>query len=195
MRTEKKLENDAGMLICCRADSLVRTSRLRDRVEALLQNLVAACGKSISGSFAKFDPSSFLWKTSQCSFLEGLESFSETWPQSGMMQNGNAFRQPSLDRLIDVTEFGLLPTPAAMECEGNKAFLRKAETWENVSSLTALLIGIKFKLKGRERKPSYRIIVIPTFVEWMMGLPDGWTDLNVAVTAKSFSASNGSVKG
>lgn len=34
----------------------------------------------------------------------------------------------------------------------------------------------------------------PQWVEWLMGLPQGWTDLNCLETAKSFRLSNGSAK-
>lgn len=48
----------------------------------------AIFGPRCSVSFAYFDPDMFLWKTSQATFLSGLEQFSETWPDAGTMRNG-----------------------------------------------------------------------------------------------------------
>jgi len=45
-------------------------------------------GESMFGSFAKYDRASSSWKTSQHSLFGGLVAFSETWPSSGMMRNG-----------------------------------------------------------------------------------------------------------
>lgn len=63
--------------------------------------------------FASFDPLSSLWKTSQRSLVEDLETFSETWPRSGMMLGGTAFQLPPLAPLTAATGSGLLPTPEA----------------------------------------------------------------------------------
>jgi hypothetical protein len=48
----------------------------------------AGCGESSQGWFAKWHPDSCSWKTRQCSLLAGLDEFSETWPQWGMMRSG-----------------------------------------------------------------------------------------------------------
>jgi hypothetical protein len=46
-------------------------------------------------------------------FGEGLTAYSETWPRSGMMQSGIAYRLPPLVRLTDGTGSGLWRTPQA----------------------------------------------------------------------------------
>lgn len=63
--------------------------------------------------FASYDPPSSSWKTSQRSLVEGLETFSETWPRSGMMRGGTAYQLPPLAPLTAATGSGLLPTPEA----------------------------------------------------------------------------------
>ena len=45
-------------------------------------------GRSSQESFAYFDPDSYCWKTSQGTFLSGLEVFSEIFPDSGTMRTG-----------------------------------------------------------------------------------------------------------
>ena len=46
------------------------------------------CGEKWHASFVKFDLDSCSWKTHQCSLAGDLEEFSETWPQWGLMLNG-----------------------------------------------------------------------------------------------------------
>lgn len=56
----------------------------------------AVYGSNSRASFARFDPDSSLWKTSQLSAIEDLALFSVTWPRSGMMRFGLAFQLPKL---------------------------------------------------------------------------------------------------
>ena len=68
---------------------------------------------------AKLDPKSRCWKTSQICLLgmteDGLDNYSETWPRSGMMRNGTAYRLPTLALRINETESGSWPTPTARD--------------------------------------------------------------------------------
>jgi hypothetical protein len=77
-----------------------------------------ASGASTPDSFASFDPASCSWRTSQRSLVEDLETFSETWPRSGTMRGGTAYRLPPLAPLTVATGSGLLPTPEASEHQG-----------------------------------------------------------------------------
>jgi len=60
-----------------------------------------------------YDPATSSCRTSQLCLVEGWSVFSETWPRSGMMRNGTAYRLPPLVRLTDETEHGLWQTPVA----------------------------------------------------------------------------------
>lgn len=71
------------------------------------------CGSTWQGSFARFDPNSSSWKTPQCSLLEGLDVFLETWPRWGMMRNGACSELSTLAPRTDEIESGLLPTSLA----------------------------------------------------------------------------------
>lgn len=55
-------------------------------------------GRSSPESFAYFDPDSCSWKTSQATFLSDLETFSETWPDSGSMRNGRVYELRTWER-------------------------------------------------------------------------------------------------
>ena len=77
----------------------------------------AGCGEKWRASFTKYDPDSRLWKTHQCSLLGDLEPFLETWPQWGLMRNGECWEQRTLEQTIRGTESGLLlntPPPPTM---------------------------------------------------------------------------------
>src|SRR5215207_6672722 len=63
--------------------------------------------------FAWFDPASQSWRTWQRCLVAGWEPFLETWPRSGLMRSGIAYRRAPLAPLTDETGFGLLPTPEA----------------------------------------------------------------------------------
>ena len=98
------------------------------------------CGKKWQGSFTKLDLNTRLWKTHQCSLLEDLESYSETWPQSGTMRNGKCWERQTLELGIKEIEFGLLPnginffhTPNTTGLDGGsnsrKALKKRMEQW------------------------------------------------------------------
>ena len=67
------------------------------------------CGEKWRGSFVKYSPDSCSWKTHQCSLLGDLEEFSETWPQWGLMRDGECWEQLTLAQTIRGTGFGLSP--------------------------------------------------------------------------------------
>ena len=73
------------------------------------------CGEKWRGSFTKYDPDTSSWKTHQCSFLGDLEPFSETYPQWGLMRNGELWEQKTLVQTTKGTESGLWLTPTVMD--------------------------------------------------------------------------------
>ena len=77
------------------------------------------CGEKWRGSFVKYDQDMSLWKTHQCSLLGDLEEFLETWPQWGLMRDGECWEQQTLAQTIKGTEFGLSEnkwaTPTTMD--------------------------------------------------------------------------------
>jgi hypothetical protein len=101
--------------------------------------------------FAHYDQDSSSWKTSQDTLLWGSEKFSAQWPRSGMTVNGTAYPLQPLAPRTSETEFSsLLWTPTATANYASPYFA------------------------DRKGKSGYRN---PTWVEWLMGFPIGWTDL------------------
>ena len=117
----------------------------------------AACGPNMQESLATFDPVSLSWRTSQICLFGGLSEFSETWPRSGTMLNGIAYQLLPLVRLTDATVSGLWPTPLASETG-----FRRGKFPQGGTSLSTAIGGT----------PN------PPWVEWLMGFPIGWTDLD-----------------
>ncbi|OPZ53216.1 MAG: hypothetical protein BWY91_02023 [bacterium ADurb.BinA028] len=79
-----------------------------------------ASGLSSHESFARFDRATSSWRTPQCSLLAGLDEFSATWPQWGMMRGGACWAQSMPAHLIAGCESGYVPswpTPTASSSE------------------------------------------------------------------------------
>lgn len=77
--------------ICSRV--VTRASLSAKPESAAAPTIPAIFGPSSPVSFAFFDPDTSYWKTSQATFLLGLDQFSETWPDSGTMRNGCVFER------------------------------------------------------------------------------------------------------
>ena len=76
------------------------------------------CGNTWRELLGKYNPSTHLWKTAQCSLLEDLEQSLEIWPRWGSMRNGECFRQPMLVQTTKEKEYGFWLTPTATAISG-----------------------------------------------------------------------------
>ena len=202
--------------------SLARTSRPQDAARELPAH-VRDSGLSSPVSLARFDPDTSLWRTSQRCLVEGWTVFSETFPRSGLMRSGTAYRLPPLVRLTGGTGFGSspthsIPTPTAsdhiqrknttgaLNPDTNKAVSldRFVQFWptptvngnHNRAGLSAKSgDGLATAVRtwptptGNRRSglQSHGVNAItgalnPTWVEWLMGFPCGWTDLEALET-------------
>ena len=94
------------------------------------------------------------------------------------MQDGQCFHVLTVEGRTLEREYGLLPTITANEGEfmlnGN---IRSEETWETTKRIGHFLIGMVCGLKGREKYLGKKAHTHPSFAEWMMGFPSGWSDL------------------
>jgi hypothetical protein len=132
------------------------------------------CGQKWLASFVKYDPNMSSWKTHQCSLLGDLDEFSGTWPQWGLMQDGECWELTLPDLTISDTESGLLPTVLATDWKGGTTAARqdngklRFDQWRDY-----------VKLKHGLTYPH------PMHSEMRMGWPVGWTDLKPLETDKS----------
>lgn len=143
------------------AKTLAPQERAQDLKEKGLDS-----GEKWQGSFAKYNPDSYSWKTHQCSLLGDLDEFLETWPRWGSMRIGECWELPMLEQNIKETEFGLWPTPTTPSgggnCGGSGAY--------------------KNAIKNGTHIPHS---INPSLYEWLMGWPIGWTDLKPLEMDKS----------
>lgn len=181
-----------------------RTSALQEKAQASQEN-ARACGPTWRGSLAKFDPVSFSWKTVQLSLLGDSELSSVTWPRSGMTVGGQCWELPRLERPTSGTGFGWLdetwPTPRCHMTrpvrvrsdveEGHKSNLEEVVACRMVATPTARdwkSGKASQATHDRNSRPLSEQIggsLNPTWVEWLMGWPLGWTDLKPLAMDKS----------
>jgi len=109
-----------------------RTLVPQEKAQELTEN-DQGCGEKWRGSFTKYDQNTFSWKTHQCSLLGDLDEFLETWPQWGLMRDGECWEQRTLEQTIRATESGLSEnkwaTPTTMDKlppKSEQALLREA---------------------------------------------------------------------
>ena len=95
------------------------------RVIARQAKTSATSGPSGLTSFAKFDPDTSCWKTFRGCYqprVDGsLETYSETFPRSGLMRNGTLYQRQASEPLISESGCSYLPTPAASSYGTNKS--------------------------------------------------------------------------
>ena len=171
----------------------------------------AECGEKWRASFTKYDPDMRSWKTHQCSLLGGLEPFLETWPQWGLMRDGECWEQLTLEQTTRGTESGLSPdgvtifhTPNTTGLDGGsnsrKALKKRRENWPtpdaNCGKRGSQPDWTPTRKSGQHAQYTINQAVRdsgekvggklnPTWVEWLMGWPLGWTDLKPLETDKS----------
>ena len=99
-------------------DSPAKTYQPQARESDLMAKDPVYTGKCCE-LLASVCPDTQFLKTSQDSFLEtkedGLQSFSMTWPRSGLMRNGTVSQLPTLGRTTTEIGSGLLPTPVCSD--------------------------------------------------------------------------------
>jgi len=150
---------------------------------------VQRSGVSSLELFAKFVPDGSLLKTSQGYFqvtMEGsLEKFSESFPKSGMMRSGELFQLVNSDCSTCENESLLLPTP-----------VRTLDRGYSVGTAKRLEQGIKSRPSGAKIGVSLnwfppllnfffvgkKNLVNPRLLEWLMGFPISWTELEQTET-------------
>jgi hypothetical protein len=187
----KPLTEQAGkeLLMSYQAAFHAKTYLPQEKAQELMEN-DQECGKKWHGSFTKFDQNLSLWKTHQCSLVEDWEQFSGIWPNSGSMLNGECWERQILEQNTTEKEYGLLPdnekffhtptTGASGGSNSRKALKKRKEAiWPTPTTPSgggnAGGSGAhKNALKNGTYIPSS---INPNLYEWLMGWPQGWTDL------------------
>ena len=202
--------NGAGMPLTIAVQLMSSAAGFRARTSASpameqdWQASAAGYGKSSPELLGKFDHATRSLKTSQLCFLEGSETFSTTYPRSGMMRNGTVFQLPPLVRLTDATGSGLWRTPDASVVTGGAANAEDRKKQGHAIGLHDQVntpsmwptpqaqdykSGTGYSHDGKSQTPQLRHLLggmlNPTWVEWLMGFPLGWTALEPLATLSS----------
>ena len=172
--TYKPLTENLGqeLLTLYLEDFRAKTSQ-RQAKELELMESDQECGEKWRGSFVKYDLDTSLWKTHQCLLLGDLEPFLETWPQWGLMRDGECWEQQTLEQTIRGTESGLSPngvdsfhTPNTTGLDGGsnsrKALKKRMEQWPTPISQDAKHSGYAKSGPGKAKKLSYEVVKYPT---------------------------------
>jgi hypothetical protein len=148
-------------------------------------------GGNVSESLASYDHESSCWRTCQLSLFGEEEKWLDRLPQSGMTDaSGKLYRLGCSVRLISVDDGSwsvMLPTPTAKANQMAPDFRRH---WKGLLP-TPSANEHKYRLKGNSQASrcleamarktvtttGEKMRLNPLFVEWMMGFPTGWTDL------------------
>lgn len=204
--TCKPLTGDRGaeLLTSWLAGFPVKTYPQPEKAQELTES-AAECGRTWRGWLAKYDPSSSLWKTAQCSFIEDLGESLATFPRSGMTRDGLLWELPMLERRTSVTGSGFWPTPVASDTSSRKKPYAQGGTplslavkmWPTPTgggkSKTTCLgdwggSGARKKLRQLVTDAELFGPLNPSWVEWLMGWPIGHTALKPSETARCHSA-------
>jgi hypothetical protein len=138
-----------------------------------LEESAAECGEKWRGWLAKYDPDSCSWKTAPCLLGEGSRQSLVTWPRWGLMRDGECWEQPTLVPRTKGTGSGLWLTPQANE---DAAGTPKGKMQR--------MLGNDPRIRGTTPEEWARGTLNPTWVEWLMGWPLGWTDSKPLATDK-----------
>jgi len=157
----------------------VRTYPNADQVPVLAEQ-DPAFGLSSLESLAKFDPETSTWRTPQFSLLGDWELYSETWPRWGLMRNGECWARETSAVITKDSGYGSVPTPTASMGSHGVAWAR-ARTGEHRSNLADYLAWRHLQ-EGGEETPG--LAVNPSYAEFLMNRPLGWTDLEPLETDK-----------
>lgn len=90
----------------------------------------AGSGLTSSDWFARYDPEESSWRTSQASFMEELNTFSEGWPRSGTMRNGLLYERPTLVRPTAGSGSSSWPTATATDDHRDRGSLEMKKRWK-----------------------------------------------------------------
>jgi hypothetical protein len=170
-RAEPEVPNHGDIPTSSAGASPVRTSATRASVPASTANGLD-CGASTPELLASYDPATSSWRTSQLCLDGGLSEFSETWPRSGLMRSGTAYRLPPLVPLTNATGFSLWPTPVKSDGQAR----RPSKGWDGTD-----LPSVVWRRCGGDQNPEKPPAKLnPVWVEWLMGFDPEWTALDAS---------------
>jgi hypothetical protein len=184
------------LLMWFREVSLARTSASQELATGWTES-EAGSGQKWLGSFARYNHDASSWKTAQFSLLADSDEFLETWPRWGSMLNGESYLRPIPALPICVSASGLWPTPTCDSgterskryAQGGTPLTLAVKSWPTPCARDYRGIGrSRLERTGSTagENPPHIVggLLNPTWVEWLMGWPIGWTELKPLETDK-----------
>ncbi len=155
-------------------------------------------GVSLPASFASYDPTSCSWRMSQASLFEDSTKYLATWPGSGSMRDGHVYARPTLEHPISDAACSSWPTPCTTDAKDSARATTTTGVMNPGTSLTdAIRSHLPHPTLERGLRGAKAAVLSPAFVEALMGLPEGWTQIaddvasDILVTRSSRSAQKG----
>jgi hypothetical protein len=154
-------------------DSRAKTSQSQGKVMELTEE-EAGYGEKWPESLAKYNPNTSSWRTRQCLLFEDLAELLETFPNWGIMQDGECWAVIPPEIVVMANESGFsLMRPTASDGLRHRF---KVESLIRVNhgdgNLTEQLARV------------YRLKLTPLACEILMQFPEMWTDSNQLETHK-----------
>jgi hypothetical protein len=180
-------------------------SRSQRRAKDKAKTTPATYGLGLENVLAFLDPVTRSWKMYAATCLLAELPSLEKLPNSGIARNGVLYPRPPWEPLTAETELLLWPTPTTQEVEHpnaiwtqeGKSYRREPKNGGRGHSMGLADAVQKWptpqardykgpsgrSIKGLERDLPMAVgsggKLNPTWVEWLMGFPAGWTDLSV----------------
>ena len=164
----------------------------------------AGCGLNTLESFAHYDLNSLSWKMYQLCFGGILAEFLGTWPRAGIMRSGNVYQLLPLALPTSGSASGLLPTPQSQDYQpicwaraerlvrGLKGRAHSGNAGGCMNLQDSMAAGWMLRQRLALRPPRGNMPrANPSYWEFLMGFPEGWTDLNASETPSFRKSSNG----
>ena len=203
----------AAVLTWCLEASRARTSAPPARAPASPEPDQVS-GQRWRALSVRFDPATSGWRTAHSLFGEDLAWSSLTLPRWGSLHDGELWERTTQAPRTSATGSGCWPTPTAsmMPCEGTQRLLRKKWLAGALTLEEASAIGGRDIREAQGKVPRWPTPTVqdatnnggksqyqrntlplnaiaggalnPTWVEWLMGWPLGWTDCGASAMDK-----------
>jgi len=175
-------DHGAELLTFYRQGFLAKTSAAQDVGQELTEPK-ADFGWKWAGSLAKFDHDAYGWKTRQGSLLGDSDEFLETWPNWGLMLDGELLEQMTAGFPMTENEYGSWPTPKARDWRSGGTDPLKVQARIERRKNQGV-IDLPDAAVHRFWKQGFSGHLKPSFSESLMDWPIGWTDLQPLAMAK-----------
>lgn len=166
------------------SDVPLRTERLTGLGNSIVPQIITAVGASLLAAIDTPAPLPDLafpiahWHSD--AWLDGnLRPCPEKWPRDGLLLDGSIYRLPELISSTFGTDQLLWPTPTVGDATGGRTTSKGKEF---PTSLRAAVRGLNPKylplLGPNFTTPIRGATLNPSWVDWLMGYPVGWTALD-----------------